>query len=267
MRNRMLPLVAVLALVGQINSHAQTPIERSFNSEFGAFGFITGSAVPALQGFDVAFTNGDHKLRDLIIAPLAGTSYFILMKDSAGADPIAGSIRLMDVRAFGEARRVSRSDCVARCRINLPSVVPRDQALVLLGFDFHYSLRDGGPDTNIREISVEPWPQNAYVEVTFADSAGTRPYHAQVDYALIPAGVLAFHDRFVSAPAPIRGSQTLIRPRGAALLQAFGFRFTESDHFLQRFRIDLTDDRIRVSFHDRDFNDPYLWSIKFAVLR
>jgi hypothetical protein len=266
MRNRMLLLV-VLALVGQGSTRAQTPIARSFNSEFGAYGFIVGGAVPALQGFDVAFTNGDHKLRDLNVAPLAGSSYLILLKDSAGADPIAGSIKLMDVREFGGARRVSRPDCVARCRINLPSVVPRDQALVLLGFDFHYSLRDGGPDTNIREISVEPWPRNAYVEVVFADSAGARPYHAQVDYTLVPVGVLAFHDRSVSAPAPIRGSQTLIRPRGAALLQAFRFRFTESDHFLHRFRIDLTDDRIRVSFHDRDFNDPYLWSIKFAVLR
>ncbi len=267
MQRRQLVTCAMLASFAAF-ARAQTPIERHFSSESGAFGLVTGSAVPALRGFDVAYTNGDHKIRDMNIAPLAGTSYLVLVRDSSGFDPIAGFIKLMDVRATGaSAQRIARSGCVGRCRIRLPAVVPRDHALVLLGFDFHYSLRGGGPDTNIREISVEPWPQNAYVEVFFGDSAATQPYFAQVDFAILPASAVAFQNESAGATTPIRGSQTATRRGGEALLQAFKMRFTESDHFLQRFRIDLTEGRVRVSFHDRDSNDPYLWSLKFAALR
>ena len=43
-------------------------------------------------------------------------------------------------------------------------------------------------------------------------------------------------------------------------------RFTESDHFLRRFRIDLTGGRIRVSFYDRNLDDPYRWWVRYGVL-
>ncbi len=58
-----------------------------------------------------------------------------------------------------------------------------------------------------------------------------------------------------------------MRTEGEALLQAFSLRFTESDHFLARFGADLTGNRITVWFHDRDRNDPFVWWVKYAVLR
>lgn len=267
MRNRYFFVFAVFVEAFLMNAHAQVPFETSFRSRFGAFGFLTFDSVPALRGFDVSFTNGDHKLRDIVIAPLADTSYIVLVRDSSGVDPIAGFVKLMDVRDIGSANRVSRSDCVGRCIIQLPFSVGNDFALVLLGFDFHYSLDDGGPDTNVREISVLPWQHNGYVEVYFGDSAGTRPYYAQVDFSILPMTSLEFRDRVASASAPVRGTDIAFRSPGTALLQAFKVRFTESDHFLKRLMVDLTGNRIRMAFHDRDQNDPFLWTLRYAVLR
>jgi hypothetical protein len=261
---------AALASVIAVSAYAQTPIVQSFSSTLGGYGFLlpSGSSVPALRGFDIRYTNGDHQIRDMYLGYWSGGDYAVILKDSSGADPIAGTIKLMDVRALDSYRyRLTRSDCVGICRIDLPWVVPREYALVLLGFDFHYSTEDGGPDTNIRELSVDPAPQNAYINVRFGDSAGRTPYHAQVDFTFIRSTHLSLYDRRVSSPTPVRGSQTVTRTAGEALLQGFSLRFTESDHFLGRFGVDLTGNRIAVWFHDRDLNDPFLWWVKYAVLR
>lgn len=259
-------IYAVSMCVLSATAVAQTPISADFRSGFGAFGMLIDGVVPALRGFDVGYTNGDHQIRDMHIAPDGSGDYLILLRDSSGVDPIAGSIKLLDVHKLGFQFQASRSDCIGRCQIALPFSVPFGYTFVLLGFDMHYSTRDGDLDTNIREISVAPFPHNAYVEVYFGDTAGLDAYYAQVDFALIPTSSFRFAERHVSTSVPIQGSQTVRRTRGLALLQAFNFRFTESDHFLRRFRIDLTRNRVRVSFYDRDINDPYVWSLKYAVL-
>jgi hypothetical protein len=252
-----------------VSADAQTPIEQTFSSSLGAHGFLlpSGSSVPALRGFDVRYTNGDHQIRDIYVGWWSGPDYAVILRDSAGFDPIAGTIKLMDVQGLGYRYRITRSDCVGTCRINLPWVLPREYALVLMGFDFHYNTLDGGPDTNVRELSVDPFPQNAYINVRFGDTAGRMTYFAQVDFTVIHSSALSLYDRRVISPAPVRGSQTVTRTAGEALLQAFSLRFAESDHFLERFGVDLTGNRIAVWFHDRDRNDPFVWSVKYALLR
>jgi hypothetical protein len=263
-------LLAALACSISVSASAQTPIEQTFSSSLGAHGFLLpgGSSVPALRGFDVRYTNGDHQIRDMYLSLWNRGDYAVILKDSSGVDPIAGTIKLMDVQSLGSYRyRLTKTDCVGTCRINLPWVVPREYALVLIGFDVHYSTEDGGPDTNIRELSVDPFPQNAYINVRFGDSSGRTPYHAQLDFTFVRSTYLSLYDRRVSSPVPVRGSQTVMRTPGEALLQGFSLRFTESDHFLERFGVDLTGNRIAVWFHDRDRNDPFVWSVKYALLR
>ena len=54
--------VAGLLCVLSVSAQAQTPIGASFRSGFGAFGLDVGGPVPAISGFDVAYTNGDHQI-------------------------------------------------------------------------------------------------------------------------------------------------------------------------------------------------------------
>ena len=50
-------------------------------------------------------------------------------------------------------------------------------------------------------------------------------------------------------------------------LQGFQFRFTNSDHFLKKIGVNLARRDEIVSFQDNNGDDPYSWSVDYAVLK
>jgi hypothetical protein len=133
-----------------------------------------------------------------------------------------------------------------------------------------------GSDHNLRTIGVVPAPQFGFIDVTFADSGGTTPYSAKIYYArLYDYEIVRVETRFSTSPVvnAIQGS----RGSGVAVIRGFRLGFTNGDHHLEHWTVDLcpnigtpatcNDNQFFIRFRDGNGDDPFDWWLSYTLLR
>jgi len=243
-------------------------VTRTFDVPSGnpALWYLSGD-VPALVTADLMFRNGDHHLKHFGVVPHDGTGpstdYLVQFSDLDGGDRYSGTVRWADLWQQNLPRSVARGGCAGTCRLTIPRLARWQQVFVLSGFQLSFS--EAGTDRHVREIAIVPSPYDGFVDVTFTDDSGGRPFSVELRYLVLPYG-LAVGENIRQGSVVGGGNSEVAIPAGQAVLQGFRLRFSNSDHHLERFAVDLHDNRIRTHWRDGDANDPYTWWVSYATL-
>ena len=249
----------------------------------------------ALSAFYLRFDNGAHKVARLSLLRFPGTVQPAI-NDNDGNDPFTASARYVDV---GVANTVTvRAACSGTCDLPMEPISTTQTALIS-GFSFE---RPDG-DNNIRRIAVQLRPERRVAVVSFVDDGGLeihstpqlsivigrndrRAYNVTLQYVVIDAAHVrefghASGTRRTGTPWPGSGTASAgssVAPSGYGwsvqgayapphALQAFDFSFTNSDHFLREFGINLARRGEVIAFQDDDRGDGIDWNVDYAVLK
>lgn len=245
---------------------AQSTGSRTFSlSQGSAVVGIGSGTVPGLIRVNLGFRNGDHHVR-LISARPAGTGAFrVSLEDSGGEDPVNVSFRWADLWRYDTPRLVASNACAGTCRLFFPPI-PAGHTLVLAGFEVR-NTESGSSDRHVRELAVRPVGHLGYVDVTFTDDSGIRPFAASVYYLVLPPEATTQSGSIVGS-VHSGGVSSIVRTwPGLAVLTSFRFRFASGDRHLERFGIDLSGDLLQTAWHDGNKDDPYSYWVKYVVLR
>jgi len=263
-------IACMLGIVGAVAPLAA--LERggfSFSLDTGLYAADIGDVGPGWIDVDVRFANGDHHIAEMAAGRIA-PHYLVRWADGTcdnplascgGEDDITGVVKWADL-GFNVVHETSSSTCRGTCRLTVPRFDTGIQFAVL-GLWFRWN-RD--VDHHLREVAVVPDPANGAVYVTFADDAGTEPYSAALTYAMLPVGAVR---SMVSRTSTTPATDSVLVPRlpGLAILRGFRFRFTNSDHHLQRFAVDLSPTTdIRLRWRDINGDDPFDWWVSYLIL-
>jgi hypothetical protein len=270
MRKVLLPIVVLvlLASAAEAPAGALTVGGGYYWRSWGDYVFaeLQGS-VPGLVTVDMSYPNAEHNVKTLTCLPF-GTGWSELMLalyDRNRDDPHQGTIRWGDLAPYpvigtGE---VSRTGCAGSCRLTIPPLA-WNEVLVLAGFAFEYQGEGILGDARVEEIMVRPRPYNGWIDVAF-DNGSQRPFDVWVAYVRIPASVVAAQESMTSHVS-VRGIVVSTRPPGPAVLQGFYLGFTNGGHPLNRFTVDLGNDRMTLRWRDLDGDDLFDWSASWVRL-
>jgi hypothetical protein len=213
--------------------------------------------IPALVGFHLAYTNGDHHASALAVgstgAGAPGTDpTFILRLDDGDTglnnprDPVEMSASFIDLGDLGasyiQVGATSGSDLSGVAQLPLDPPVEPGDFFVLSGFAF----QTDGSNHHLRVLRITPRTDLGYVEVEYRDdSPDDDLYFASVTYAVVrplPASEGAaeltlagpFEERF-----PFLGGGRASRMAGTAVLHGFSLEYREGDRHLNDVAVEL----------------------------
>ena len=216
-----------------------------------------GERFPALVGFRLAYTNGDHHAFALAVgatgtgAPGSDPTFILRLEDGDTGlnnprDPVEMSASFIDLRDLGpsdvEVGVTSGFDLNGVAQLPLDPPVDPGGFFVLSGFEF----RTDGSNHHLRVLRITPRPDLGYVEVEYRDdSPDDDLYFASVVYAVLrprPASEgsegleLAgpFEARF-----PFLGGGRADRMPGTAVLHGFSLEYREGDRHLNDIAVEL----------------------------
>jgi hypothetical protein len=233
------------------------------------------SALPGLATIDQEFVNGDHHIRRLAVFPRRGhygsfldPALHFVLEDSNADDGISGEVNWVDLRQHSLLSVAG--NCQGTCNLPIPAL-PAGDSIALLGIDFSYT---SGTDHHVQEISVVPAPQLGFITVSFRDGAASAPFRATIHYARLVALEISSIVS-LSSSTPAIGSVTGTRPTGNAVLRGFRLAFTNGDHHLERWSVDLCGEEpscggmndFVLRFRDGNGDDPFNWFLSFTILR
>jgi len=227
----------------------------------GVRNLAPGISIPSgLNSFSFSFQNGDHHIKSITALPnaLRTTVGFL---DNDGNDPYQVALRVDNNLGPG-ARSVFALDNQScnggTCRVRLPVPCGSNNTFILTGFSFQF--KDG--DRQIKKVAIKRI--NDELEVSFGDQTPSDPYVWSVQYAIVPRANLV---REQTIRRSTMGSARVARLPGRAVIQGFSFEFTNADHHLRDFKVDLQNNQLAVNFQDNNLDDPVAWSVDYAVLR
>lgn len=223
-----------------------------------------------LSGFDLAFTNGDHKPQMFGVAhrsgaiinlfterglglalddtPVFDTTAVVLADPDAG-DPLTATLLYEPTNQTLPLVEVVGRNCHGTCRIGMPpDREARDGHFVIRGFLF---LRDREFDDNLLEVAILPQcppSEPCFIEATFKDNDERETFDVLIQYSVLPREALigpsphefrsATTDNAVRASRNVATRFRQTRPNGAtAGIQSFSLRYPNRDHFVGRIAI------------------------------
>ncbi|WP_202844977.1 hypothetical protein [Luteimonas saliphila] len=258
----------------------------------------------ALAGFELAFLNGDHKLRRIGVL---GEERFarLALADQNGDDPFRGRVLLTSLPG-AQVQQVT-ADGGGKFDIRLPERAPPDSTLVLSGFEFR---RTDGTDANLRNVAVWLDPERNIARVSLTDDQGLDfrgleaslgamaasmlvPLPGLLEVGSVVAGTRASSRAIRQNSGQYRGYRVTVQyawipnsqvasrgglagtdrsrsnlPAGARIdaLQGFEFTFTNSDHHLLGLGLN-GDGRGTALFQDNNTDDPMQWYATYLTLK
>lgn len=257
----------------------------------------------ALNGFDLRFDNGDHKLRRIGVL---GEERFaqLILGDRNGDDPFSGTARLLALPGV-RVEQVT-ADGGGKFEIPLPGRARADSTLVLSGFEFR---RTDGTDANLRNIGIWLVPERNVIQVSLTDDQGMDfrgleatlgaalastvvPLPGLLESSTVVAGTGAVARGINAKAGPYRGYRVQVQyawipnawierkgalagsheqrrqrpPSRIDALQGFEFTFTNSDHHLLGLGVNGSGGG-DVFFQDNNTDDPLQWSVAYLTLK
>lgn len=223
-----------------------------------------GPIKAAMQGFHLAFMNGDHKIRALGVINF-GEGIIATLADSGNEDPFEVGANFVAIPNFMNEMgvyTVSAERCNVRCTMRIEPM-KEGQTALLAGFEFDR----GRNDKNVRGISVEVLPDREIVNVALYDDRGPdfsgflpipmadiispasalEPpkdyYDVRVQVLLLPERLMRGVTRVIgtsrtealAAEVPEKYRRGADRPHA---LMGFGLSFNNSDHFIEQIGVD-----------------------------
>jgi hypothetical protein len=140
-----------------------------------------------------------------------------------------------------------------------------DHVFVLRGFKL--SARSG--DEHVQRVAV--FEADGILTVAFEYGERllvvvSQVFQFEVDYAYLPPDA-------VSSVGELWGSvleggvDRKNIPVGDSVLRGFDFRFTNGGHHVREIGVQTPDDgRVEVFFNDKNSDDPFVWSVRWAIL-
>lgn len=251
-----------------------------------------GPVKAALQGFQLRFLNGDHKIRALGLMNF-GEGIRATLADEGSEDPFEVSANFVAIPNFMNEigfYTISAERCNVRCTMRIEGM-KEGQTALLAGFEFSR----GRNDRNVRGISVEVLPDREIVNVALYDDRGPdfsgflpipmadimspasalEPpkdyYDARVQVLLLPERLVRGVMRVIGnshadalAPeglVPEKYQRDVQRPHA---LMGFGLSFNTSDHFIGHIGVDHSVVP-SVHFQDGDTDEEISWFYDIAV--
>lgn len=220
------------------------------------------NGAPLLQAFYTRFTGTDHHFGALEAAantPGAGQAT-IFYADKDHDDRYFYNVTF--ARYFGTIfrRTAPRDFCRGSCTARLAT--PPDLAnhvFVLTGFYVYYR----GNDHHIDRLSIVE--NNGSVTVDVNDKNDDDPFVVEIRYAYIPRSMF----RVISARnGTARGGQRVDIEVGTPVIRGFTFDFRSQDHHIQEIGVmPSTNGKLEVYYSDKNKDDQFDWSVRYAILR
>lgn len=251
-----------------------------------------GPVKAALQGFQLRFLNGDHKIRALGLINF-GEGIWATLADEGSEDPFEVSAKFVAIPDFMNemvVQTVSASGCNVRCTMRIEGM-KQGQTALLAGFEFSR----GDTDRNLRGLSVEVLPDREIVNVALYDDRGPdfsgflpipladiispgSALEPPKDYYGATVQVLILPERLVRGVTRVIGTSRgdALAPEGLVpekyqrevqrphALMGFGLSFNRSDHFIEHIGVDHSVVP-SVHFQDGDTDDAISWFYDLAV--
>lgn len=242
---------------------------------------LTGTDIPALAAFDLAYLNGDHHVQTLIAGGKTGepSSFLLGLGDGDNGllgnqrDPVELKAVYYPINPPHLTRTSERSiSGTSSNRQNSIVSIPRlaaDEVFVLRGFEFQ-----GTPGRNhhLRKVGVRYHSIRSEIRVDFVDDSPQDDRYAYIiRYFILKRGD---HPRGLnlrgvySQSFEFTDSARIPKTnRGNALLAGFNFEFKDGDHHLRRIAVDVQPtNEIGVVFTDSQTNHGVKASVDYVVL-
>ena len=221
-----------------------------------------------LDGFYVRFgprlgqsSNEDHHLRTLEVRLQhpEPTNIKVVYADKNADDRFAYivSVHSREIAGVETGSTGAPLVCAIQCAIPLARPSPQ-HVFVLRGF--RLSVNTGG-DRHVERLAV--FEANGVLVVALEQAGSPNDFRFEVDYAYLPPAAVQEVGELWDTDARARKDI----PAGASVIRGFDFRFTNGDHHVREIGVMTPDDgRVEVFFNDKNADDPFVWSVRWAIL-
>src|SRR5262245_28457426 len=234
------------------------------------------SGTPLLDGFYVRFgpplgqsSHIDHHLKTLEVRPQRPEpgNVTVTYADKKADDPFAYIVsfhsRGDDGLVSGETGEGEEFVCALQCPFLLARPSP-DHVFVLRGFKLSWDPFSGD-DRHLERLAVFEADGILIVAMEQAGALSANDFEFQVDYAYLPPTAVRAGGALWGVTAG--GVDQKEVPAGESVIRGFDFRFTNGDHHVREIGVQTPDDgRVEVFFNDKNSDDPFVWSVRWATL-
>jgi hypothetical protein len=269
---QLLSVIGLIALI-VVEAPAQQRFEGTGKGQVivQAPGPFVGTSL--LDGFYVRFgpplgqtSNEDHHLRTLEVRLQhpEPTNIKLVYADKNADDRFAYIVSVHSRTIAGVETRSTGGPWACAIQCSMPLARPSPQHVFVLR-GFRLSVPSGG-DRHVERLAVF---EVDGVLVVAMENATFIPITAndllfEVDYAYLPpAAVQEVGELWDTGHRDARRNI----PAGASVIRGFDFRFTNGDHHVKEIGVMTPDDgRVEVFFSDKNGDDPFVWSVRWAIL-
>ena len=231
----------------------------------------TPSGTPLLGRLAFEYTNNDHHITQILIAPGFTPSTMRLgFHDKNLDDRFCYSVThfgVADPRIRLSTRSLDICSGPGRCTVQLDKPAG-DFVFVLVGFQLTFQ---SGIDHHIDEVAI--LENNGNVTVAYNDKNDDDLFLWSLKYAYVPREL--FRELGVSSGTREHGETTRAIPGGVAVLRGFRFNFephftSGGDHHIKKIGLLPTQsspqNEVFVFYEDKNGDDGFDWEYRWAIL-
>jgi hypothetical protein len=220
-----------------------------------------------LDGFYVRFgprlgqsSNEDHHLRTLEVRLQhpETTNIKVVYADKNADDRLAYivSVHSREIADVETGSIGAPLVCALQCSIPLARPSPQ-HVFVLRGF----RISVNGGDRHVERLAV--FETDGVLVVALEQAGSPNDFLLEVDHAYLPPAAVQEVGELWDNNAHARKNI----PVGTSVIRGFDFRFTNGDHHIREIGALTPDDgRVEVFFSDKNGDDPFVWSVRWAIL-
>lgn len=214
---------------------------------------------PLLKQFFLKYTSKDHHIRRIQIRPV-GQQLDVSFRDKNGDDEFFYNVGHLGVSGSGVRNReksgFSRGGTEV---IPLTDKPDPDSVFVLRGFDIQYTSKDHHLDM------LWVYENNGRLIVGFNDKNNDDDFEYKVYFTWVPKRYVVTSGAI--ADKNVRAADSATIPHGVSVISGFRFDFCSDDHHLRDVGVVAKDGKIEVYYEDKNGDDRFDWTVKYAVLR
>lgn len=229
---------------------------------------LAPNTIPLLGSFFLKFSDdsdgspNNHEINTIMVQPSSIENIInIALREEGGDDEYFYNIFYHTV-GTGVLDGIAEP-CLAHCTrtVSPPS---SNHVFVIAGFYFYYQ----GDEHHMDEVGI--LENNGEIDVYFNDKNNDDLFLYEVDYAYIPADLVA--DVGNNSGKGAKGATSfLISGSGRSVITGFKFNFQDDDHQLRDVGVWIRDQgaarRIELYYEDKNADDAFDWEVRWATLK
>lgn len=248
--------------------------------------YVEAGEVPLMGGFNLEFSNSDHKLDSLIVGDTTGSdpsgtnyrSYLLQLTDGDAGTPVGGGdsvnlwAKVLNVNP-GLTYSVSASGDASGQAVVPVSPVDEDHIFVLRGFAIRTPIGDS--NHNLRRLAIRHDRDLNTVTCIFRDdSPNDDDFSFILRYSIVlnrtrrPAEAEQYFTGPYEVSSDFVETTEVSKPvAGISVLSGFDFQFKDSDHHLRQICIDpVSKEKFKLTFTDDERDNPVSAWVEYAIL-